>query len=237
MTLELNCDLGEGGVLEPTEDLMEVIDAASVACGGHAGDSSTMRRCIRLARRHGVKLGAHPGRPDQAGGRGSGWPTVEELRQITLEQSKVLAALAAEEGLVLHHVKLHGVLYHAAEQSGELARALLAAVRQLPGAPVVYALAGGLVEREAAAAGVRVHGEIFADRAYRPDGSLVPRGEPGALLTSVSEITDRLRVFLRSGFMPTVDGGSVALHGRTLCVHSDTPGAVEIARTLRPLVP
>lgn len=234
--LDLNCDLGEGEHPDRTRDLMRQITSANVACGGHAGDAASMAHCVRLASEFGVRLGAHPG-PASRGdfGRSAIQPTAQQLIDWLTEQAGALQQIANTQGIALHHIKLHGALYHAAESDPALAEAYADTVRRhFPGVKI-YSRSGGLVARTARAAGVEVMEELFADRAYLPDGQLVPRSAEGAVLRDPAQVTARLQRWLLSGEMETVDGGSVRLAGQTLCVHGDTEGATALIRAIREL--
>lgn len=212
----LNADLGEGEPAARTEALMRVIDLANVACGGHAGTPESMERAVRLALRNGVAVGAHPGLQAEFG-RGSGEIAEEDLRRLVLEQSIALADVCGRCGAKLHHVKLHGALYHSVERSDSLARAYVEAVREWSPGLAVVAFVAGRVLPAARAAGVRGLAEVFAERGTRPDGLLVPRGEPGDLIRDPAGVAARLQ----------------ELRGDTVCVHSDSPNALEIARVVR----
>lgn len=237
MKLDINCDLGEGEAPARTRALMRLVDSANAACGGHAGDLDSMARCARLAREFGVRLGAHPGVPGLAGfGRAPARPTPAQLCLWVVQQAGALARVADRHGVALHHVKLHGALYHASEADDELARAYVLTVREhFPGLKI-YALSGGRVVRLARRLGVEAWPELFADRAYRADGSLVPRAEAGAVLARANDVAARLAHWLHTGRMATAAGGEVSLAGRTLCVHGDGGHAVALARAVRAVV-
>jgi UPF0271 protein len=234
LTLDINCDLGEHEAPARTRALMRLIDSANVACGGHAGDLSSMDRCVRLAREFGVRLGAHPGAPDRAGfGRLDSRPAPANLALWVVQQAGALATVARPFGMALHHIKLHGALYHASEADDALARAYVEAVgTHFPGVKI-YSLSGGRVARTARRAGIEVWEELFADRAYRADGALMPRSEPGAVLESPAEVRGRLRHWLDTGTMRCHDGREIALAGQTLCVHGDGAQAIVLARAVR----
>ncbi|HVY68293.1 MAG TPA: 5-oxoprolinase subunit PxpA [Verrucomicrobiae bacterium] len=233
MKLDLNCDLGEGETASRTRALMRWITSANVACGGHAGDVASMTRCCELAWKFDVRLGAHPGPWDRASfGRAEIRLTAKELETLLLQQVGALERVARAHQLELHHIKLHGALYHAVERDAALARSYLRAVGKWWPGVRVYALAGGAVMRAASKSGVEVWGEIFADRSYRDDGSLVPRGQPGAVFEKVEAMIGRMKGFARTGTIPSVSGKPLRLSGRTLCVHSDTPSAVALAGRL-----
>ncbi len=229
MRLDLNCDLGEGEPAARTRALMRWITSANIACGGHAGTVRSMDACLRWAKAAGVRAGAHPG---MAGGFGRDERPIgaEALELLLLQQVGALMRIAADLGVRLHHIKLHGALYHQVDRDAHLARAYLDVVRRrFPGLRV-YARAGGGVVGQARRAGVRVWEEAFADRAYRETGELVPRGEPGAVLEGVRPMQERLGG-LRDGHGVLANTGAwVPLTVRTVCVHSDTPDSVRIAR-------
>ncbi|HXJ55064.1 MAG TPA: 5-oxoprolinase subunit PxpA [Verrucomicrobiae bacterium] len=233
MRLDLNCDLGEGESRRQTRALMRWITSANVACGGHAGDVSTMRACVRWAREFRVNLGAHPGVPTVDGfGRGALQLAAGQLELLLLQQVGVLARIAGEEKVPLHHIKLHGSLYHAVEGSQPLAREYLRlSAHWWPGC-VVFAFAGGRVARWARRMGVPVWEEAFVDRAYRDDGTLLPRGAPGALLTDRHAILERVRRLQAGQAIESERGRPLRLRARTMCLHGDTPGASQLASAI-----
>jgi 5-oxoprolinase (ATP-hydrolysing) subunit A len=234
MQFDLNCDLGEGESLARTKRLMAHITSANIACGGHAGDMATMRRCVRLARAHKVHIGAHPGPCDRENfGRSPINLEEDGLELLLRQQVELLERVATEEGVKLHHIKLHGGLYHATERELSLARYYLAFVQRSWPKLIVYALAGGTVARAARTISVKVWEEAFIDRNYRDDGLLVPRSEPDALLTRRSDLIDRMRLLMESRSVKTVTGKTVRLPARTVCLHSDTPSAVRTVRLAR----
>ncbi|HVW21243.1 MAG TPA: 5-oxoprolinase subunit PxpA, partial [Opitutaceae bacterium] len=177
-TIDLNCDLGEGGGED--ERLMPLITSANIACGGHAGDAGTMRAALELARRHGVAAGAHPGFADREHfGRRELPVTGAGAAELVLAQVRALQAVAAQLELPLAHVKPHGALYNLAARSRPVAEGIAEAVRRADARLVLVGLAGGELLAAGRAYGLRVAAEAFADRGYRADGSLVPRGQPG----------------------------------------------------------
>lgn len=234
MRFDLNCDLGEGESLARTKRLMAHVTSANIACGGHAGDMATMRRCVRLAKAHNVHVGAHPGSWDRRTfGRSAITLEDDELEQLLLQQVGLLERIATEEGVKLHHIKLHGGLYHATERDLSLARYYLAFVQHWWPKLIVYALAGGTVARCARRAGVEVWQEAFLDRNYRNDGSLVPRANPAAFLTRWSELIGRMRLLMERSAVTTVTGKTLRVPVRTICIHSDTPHAARMVRLAR----
>jgi UPF0271 protein len=232
MKLDLNCDLGEGESSSRTRALVRWITSANVACGGHAGDAKSMDAVVRLAAPYRVRLGAHPGVASTGFGREPVLISASALETLLLHQVGALELMARRHGIRLHHIKLHGALYHAVEAEPALARAYLQIVGHWWPQTRVYARAGGLVARLAETMEVEVWGEVFADRAYRNEGTLVPRAEPGALITNEREVGERVRRFLRNGAMATVASEFVPVGVRTICVHGDTPGAARLVRTV-----
>ena len=237
MKIDLNCDLGEGESAARTRSLMRRITSANVACGGHAGTVDSMQTCIRLAKQFGVRLGAHPGpRNRNDFGRGALEVTPDELELLLLHQVGVLDRLARAVGVRLHHVKLHGALYHASESDDALGRRYVAAVARWWPAARIFARAGGNVARLARRSRVAVWEEGFADRAYRDDGTLVPRHQPNALLTDVRQVARQVQGFAKRGEVVSMSGRRLRLTPQTLCVHSDTPHALEIVRAVSRLL-
>jgi UPF0271 protein len=216
-SIDLNADVGEG--VGDDGALLEVVTSANVACGFHAGDDETMRRTCAAAVAAGVAIGAHPGYRDRAGfGREERGTPPAVIRDEVAEQLAALAAHAAAAGGPVTHVKPHGALYHRCSGDPEAAAALVAAVRDA-GVPAVVGAPGSALLRAAADAGLHAVPEGFADRAYRGDGTLVPRSEPGAVLGVEAAAAQAVRL--------------AATGLGTLCVHGDTEGAVELARAVR----
>ncbi len=229
---DLNCDLGEGEPWARTRALLRQITSANVACGGHAGDALTMERVVVEAKALGVRLGAHPGVPG-AFGRGEVTLSPRQLQTLVLQQVGALDLLARRHGSRLHHIKLHGALYHAVENDEALGRAYVDAVIRWFPKVKIYARAGGLILTLAREVGVAAWAEGFIDRAYCANGQLVPRNQDGALLTRTQEITQRLREWRQTGGWKSLEGSWVAVPAQTLCLHGDTPGAVALARAIR----
>src|SRR5437762_2834486 len=183
MKLDLNCDLGEGEPLGRTRSLMCWVTSANVACGGHAGDLRTMEACVRFAKQLGARLGAHPGPWNRSDfGRGGSRLAPEGFELLLVQQVGALERVAHANGVRIHHIKLHGALYHASEEDEALAPRYIAIVKRFWPRARIYARAGGRVASVARRAGLVVWEEAFADRGYRGDGTLVPRTEPNALL-------------------------------------------------------
>lgn len=211
---------------------MALIDAANVCCGVHAGSLAKTRATLLLAKRLGVQVGAHPGLA-AAGGRGSDLPSAPEFRDLLEGQLGRFLKIADEVGVAVGYVKLHGSLYHAVEQDDALAGVFIDCLKTLGRTMGVFSLAGGCFADRARAAGLRVWEEAFADRGYLESGQLVSRDQPGAVIEDVIVAVERVRVWQACGQMATVDDGSIALRAETLCVHSDSPSALELLGALR----
>lgn len=232
--MDLNCDLGEGEPWPRTRALIDLVTSVNIACGGHAGTLTSMGRCVRYAKEKGKNIGAHPGVSGQMG-RGAIDLAPDTFQTILLHQISSLERVIRTEGGRLHHVKLHGSLYHKTESSREFAKAYLDVVEKYFPKLVIFARSGGLVVKMASRRGLRVWGELFADRAYDEKGGLLPRGIPGAVL-SEKEALQRLKHWKQTGQMFTFDGKSVRLEGQTICIHSDTPGARAMARAVAKMI-
>jgi UPF0271 protein len=235
--IDLNADLGESfGVwkLGDDEALMRVITSANVACGFHAGDPLTLRRTCAMAAESGVVVGAQVSYRDLAGfGRRAMEVPAEDLAAELLYQIAALDGIARAEGSRVRYVKPHGALYHRVRSDPEQAGALVDALRAYDPSLALLMQPGGVAAGAASAAGVRVVAEAFADRGYRPDGSLVPRGEPGAVLTDPGQVAERAVRIAAEGVVTAADGTEVPVLARSLCIHGDTPGAVTLARAVR----
>lgn len=235
--IDLNADLGEGfGPWTMGQDaaLLAVVSSANIACGGHAGDPDTMFATLVEAGRQGVAVGAHPGYADLAGfGRRIIPMTEGAIERMVAAQIGALMGVAALAGVRVEYVKPHGALANLAADDADVAAAIARAVRAVSRDLAVLAMSGTVLEPAARDAGLAVYSEVFADRAYRPDGRLVPRSDPGAVLHDAGEVTARILGFLHSGRMPVQGGGDVALAARSICVHGDSPDAVALARGLR----
>lgn len=225
MTIDLNSDMGESFgayTIGADADLLRVVSSANVACGAHAGDPSVMRQTVRAAKAAGVAVGAHPGFPDLAGfGRREMRMPAQEIEDAVIAQIAALAGVAAVEGVRLAHVKPHGALYNMAAKDAAMADAIAAAIAAVDRSLVMVGLPASALERAAQQAGLTFAAEGFADRAYEPDGTLVARSKPGALITDPGRAADGALQLARSGRV------------RTICIHSDTPGAAAIGTAVR----
>ncbi|OIK07510.1 LamB/YcsF family protein [Streptomyces monashensis] len=235
--IDLNADLGEGfGRWTLTDDdaLLTVVTSANVACGFHAGDPSVMRRICDLAAERGVRIGAQVSYRDLAGfGRRAMDVPADELAAEVAYQIGALRVFARAAGAEVAYVKPHGALYNRTVHDAEQAAAVIAGVRLADGALPVLGLPGSRLLAAAADAGLIAVPEAFADRAYTPEGTLVPRREPHAVVTDEDEVVRRSLALALDGAVRTADGTSVAVAARSLCVHGDTPGAARIAARVR----
>jgi UPF0271 protein len=214
--------------------ILDCVTSANIACGGHAGDPETMYRTLRLAAQKGVRVGAHPGYVDREGfGRRVIPMAVDEIGRMVVAQVGALVALARLAGTEVRYVKPHGALGNLAAADRGVAAGIVAAIQGLDPQLAVLAISGTMLEQVAREQGVAVYSEVFADRAYQPNGQLVPRSRPGAVLHDAQEAADRLVGYLRSGRMPVAGGEPIALRADSICVHGDSPHAVEMARHIR----
>ncbi len=231
--LDLNCDLAEGEPAEHTSALMAHITSANIACAGHAGTEATMRHAIDLGKSLGVRLGAHPGLPGHFGRASAAGLTPAGFRALLDDQVGRFLMLAEAAGAAMRHVKLHGALYHATETSPVLRDAYIAFMNARAPHATIFALAGGHTAAAARAAGLTAWDEVFADRAYLPDASLVPRSEPGAVIGDPAAVADRVAGLARGQPITAIDGTPLVLHPRTLCIHSDSPLSLALAQAAR----
>ena len=237
MRIDLNSDLGESYGPWPMgqdEALMPMISSANVACGFHAGDPGVMRRTVELARRHGVAVGAHPGFPDLVGfGRREMRCSPREIEDFVVYQVGALAAIAAAQGTHLQHVKAHGALYNMACVDAGLAAAIARATASVDRNLILFGLPGSALLDAGRREGLRVAAEVFADRAYLDDGTLVPRSRPGSIIHDHDHVAERAVRMVRERKVTSIDGAMVPLEADTICVHGDTPGAAALARVIR----
>ncbi|GAB5895721.1 MULTISPECIES: LamB/YcsF family protein [Mycolicibacterium] len=236
-TVDLNADLGESfsvWQLGDDEAMLGVVTSANVACGFHAGDPALLLDTCRVAADRGVRVGAQVSYRDLPGfGRRFIDVAPDELTAEIIYQIGALQAIARAAGTSVSYVKPHGALYNAIVTHTEQARAVAAAVHAVDARLPVLGLAGSAFFGEAQRLGLRTVPEAFADRAYRPDGTLVSRREPGAVLHDPSAIADRVATMVTSGRVTAVDGSTIPITVESICVHGDSPGAVQIATTVR----
>ena len=235
--MDLSADVGESfGVYDIGQDaaLMQSVTSASVACGFHAGDPGVIRRTVQLALAAGVAVGAHPGFPDLIGfGRREMNATPAEIEDFVLYQVSAVAGIVTAEGGRLRHVKAHGALYSMAARSRVLADAIARAVAALDRSLTFFGLSGSELLTAGRAVGLRVAGEVFPDRAYNPDGTLVAREMPGSAIHDPALVTERALQMVQESCVTAIDGSTVALDFQTMCVHGDAPNAAAVAHQIR----
>lgn len=231
-SVDLNADLGEG--CGDDGAMLDIVTSANIACGFHAGDAGEMTRTVRAALARGVGLGAHPSYPDREGfGRRAMELPAEAVAAITAYQIGALAAIAALEGGRLGHVKPHGALSNRAAVDPAAAAAIVRAVKGVDAGLVLLAPAGSVLAEAGRRQGVRVVEEVFADRAYDDDGTLVPRSHPQALIHDPDLAARQVLRMVQHGVIRTVSGRDIPCRAQSVCVHGDDPGAVILARTVR----
>ncbi|HVS96424.1 MAG TPA: 5-oxoprolinase subunit PxpA [Puia sp.] len=232
--VDLNCDMGEG--MDTDAAVFPFISSANIACGGHAGDRETMHRTAELALEHGVAIGAHPSYPDRPNfGRVDllgKTLAVEELEAVLLRQLASLQAVCAVLGTRIRHVKPHGALYNRAARDMDVAGVIARTVAKFDPSLSFYGLSGSKMRRAAETAGLRFVSEVFADRTYRPDGSLTPRSEPDALIEDPAQAVAQVLRMVKQGNVQTLFG-PVGIAAETICLHGDGPHAVEFAGLIR----
>ncbi|GAB1811462.1 LamB/YcsF family protein [Mycobacterium sp. MUNTM1] len=235
--IDLNADLGEGfGVWRLGDDdaMLGIVTSANVACGFHAGDPAGLLRVCRSAAARGVRIGAQVSYRDLAGfGRRFIDVAAEDLIADVVYQIGALQAMAQAAGSSVSYIKPHGALYNTIVTHAEQAAAVAEAVRLVDAGLPVLGMAGSVFFDEAARRGLRTVAEAFADRAYRPDGRLVSRREQGAVLHDPAQIADRVAAMVTSGHVAATDGTQLAMKAESVCVHGDSPGAVQIATAVR----
>ena len=230
--VDINADLGEGAGHD--DELFELISSANIAAGFHAGDSDTMHAAICAANEHGVAVGAHPSFFDRENfGRKELNIADQEVLDAVAYQLGIFQAIASALDVRPNHVKPHGALYNMAVRDAKLANAIARAIESVDSKLILFAPDKSELARAGAAYGLPDAREIFADRNYLNDGWLVPRTRPDALLHDPKEAAHRVLRMLREGKVRSVEGSDVDVRGETICVHGDTPGAVEFARELR----
>lgn len=234
--IDLNCDLGEAETearLDAEALIMRFVTSVNVACGVHAGSADTMRRTIRLAHGLGLAIGAHPGLPDRdAMGRREREIAAGDAARLVASQVTTMRVLCEEATATLSHVKPHGALYAMAAKNRVMADAIARTIAAIDRRLILVGLAGSALIEAGRSAGLRTASEAFVDRAYRRDGSLVPRAEPGALLEAEDEVVRRALALASNETISAADGSPLALQPHTICLHADTPGAVRLAELI-----
>ncbi|RPI28702.1 MAG: LamB/YcsF family protein [Acidobacteria bacterium] len=235
--VDLNADVGESyGAFRIgcDEELLGQVTSANIACGWHAGDPLVMERTVQLAFEGAVGIGAHPGFPDLLGfGRRNLQISEPEAKAYVLYQIGALDAFVRKTGETMQHVKLHGAMYNVVSKDPNLASAVIAAIQEFDPDLILVGLSGSPLIKLAEERGLRVAHEAFADRAYAPDGSLVPRTSAGAMITDPAAAGDRALRMITEGIVQASDGQDVRIHADTICIHGDNPHAVSFARSVR----
>ena len=232
IVVDLNADLGEGCGSDAAH--LQLVSSANIACGSHAGDAQTMRDCVREALKNGVAIGAHPSFPDRENfGRTAMHLPPETVYAHMLYQIGALQAIARAEGGQLCHVKPHGMLYNQAAKEVALADAIARAVYSVDPGLILVGLAGSELIRSAERHGLVAREEVFADRGYQADGSLVPRTEPGALIAKEEQALAQTLEMVQHGRVKSVTGEWAQVRAQTVCLHGDGEHALAFARRLR----
>ena len=233
--IDFNCDMGESfGMYKMgfDEEVIKHISSANIACGFHAGDPMWMRKTVDLAEQHGVGVGAHPSYPDLNGfGRRNMNATPEEVRNDVVYQAGALKAFTSNRNL--QHVKPHGAMYNQAVDDPDLGKSICEAVLEVDSNIILLALAGSTWIDVAKGMGMRVAREVFADRAVNSDGTLVPRSKEGSVIHDTNEVVERSLRMVTEGKILSVEGDIVEVEADSICLHGDTPGAVDMAKTLK----
>jgi len=237
MNIDLNCDMGESfGAWRMGDDerMMAHITSANIACGFHAGDPMVMQKTVRLAVESGVGIGAHPGFPDLVGfGRRNLQTSPGEIRALMIYQIGALLAFAQAAGGRIQHIKPHGALYNMAADNEAIADEVVQAVYSVNPEWILVTQPGCVLAEMAERKGLRVAREVFPDRAYLETGRLAPRSMPGAVIHDLDTVKRRMVRLIREGVLEAISGKPISLQADTLCIHGDTPGAVDLAALIR----
>jgi len=237
MRIDLNSDMGESfGVytMGYDEQVMPFVTSINVACGFHASDPGNMLHTVRLAKKHNVAVGAHPAFPDPVGfGRRNMAATPEEIKADTIYQIGALWAFCQSEGVRLQHVKPHGALYNMAATDIRIATALAEAIQSVDPGLFMLCLGKSQMVEAAKKVGARYVEEAFADRAYTNEGTLVPRSKPGAVIHDIGLVAERVLSMVKHQRVTSIDNVEIPIVAQTICVHGDTPGAVEMTKLIR----
>ena len=236
-TIDLNCDLGESFgayTIGMDADILPYITSANIACGFHAGDPVVMKKTVQEAVKNNVCLGAHPGLPDLVGfGRRNMSITPEEAETYIIYQTGALTAFAHAAGTELHHVKPHGALYNMAATDDALAEAVCRGIAAVNKKLILVALSGSRMVVAAKKTGIPYACEVFADRAYSDNGTLVPRSKPGAVITDEDEVIRRAVRMVKEGTVRSLSGKDISVQADTICVHGDNPKALLFVKKIR----
>lgn len=231
MSVDLNCDLGEGFLND--ELLYPYITSANIACGYHAGDLDTITKSVEYCLAHNVAIGAHPGFNDKQNfGRTEIQLSAERLQDLVMHEILVVRFAAMKMGAKLHHVKLHGAMYNMAARDKAMALTIADAIQRVDPNLIVYGLSGSYLISEAKALGLKTCSEVFADRTYQPDGSLTPRNQPNALITSAEASIAQVLQMVQQQTVTCVDGSVIPIVAETICLHGDGEHAVTFAKQI-----
>ena len=237
LAIDLNADLGEGfgrSRLSRDEALLDMVSSANIACGFHAGDATTMRDTVIAARTRGVTIGAHPSYPDVPGfGRRELGLSPKEIGLHLAYQLRALRDVCGAEDAKLSYVKPHGALYNRATRDAEVAAVVVRAIRDVEPSLTLLGLAGSAMARAAERGGIAFASEAFVDRSYKPDGTLVPRDEPGAIIHDVTSAVQRAVMLVKGKTITADDGTELRISAQSLCVHGDNPDAASMLSALR----
>jgi len=238
--IDLNSDVGESFgnyQLGLDEKIIPLISSANIACGFHAGDPTVMKRTIAIAKKYGVAPGAHPGFPDLLGfGRRKMDASLDEIKNYVTYQMGALQAFAAAQGMALQHVKPHGALYNMAVENMEIWDAVAEVIAAVDSGLILFVMAGPWrqdLEAIGARHGIRIAFEFFGDRAYNPDGTLVSRKLPGAVIHDQELVAEKVLKMVKEGKVVCIDGTEIEIAAETICVHGDNPAALELVRNIR----
>ena len=239
--VDLNCDMGESFgnyICGMDDDIAEYISSANAACGFHAGDPLVMEKTVKLCKSKGVAVGAHPGFPDLVGfGRRQMQVAPDELRTLVMYQVGALKTFCDAAGIKLQHVKPHGAMYNMAGKDEAMAKVICEAIKAVDPSLILMGLSGSMLLKAAKATGLRAASEVFADRAYEEDGSLVARSKPGAVITDEDEAIERVVSMVRDHKVKAITGKEIEVQADSICLHGDSVKALvfakKISQTLR----
>lgn len=237
MKIDLNCDLGESFgnyKIGMDEEVIKYVSSVNIACGFHASDPVVMARTVKLAADNGVSVGAHPGFPDLVGfGRRNMNVSPEELKAMIQYQIGALSAFCKASGIRMRHVKPHGAMYNMAARDEKLAFAIAEGMAEVDSDLILLGLSGSKMLEAARKVGLKCASEVFADRAYEEDGSLVSRTKPGAVITDENECIERVIGMIKNGTVTAVTGKEISINPDSICVHGDNPKALGFVQKIR----
>ncbi len=237
MKIDLNCDLGESFgnyKIGMDEEVIKFISSANIACGFHASDPLVMAKTVLLAKEQGVSIGAHPGYPDLVGfGRRNMNVSPEELKAMVQYQIGALNAFCKANGVKMNHVKPHGAMYNMAAKDERLALAIAAGIAEVDDSLILLGLSGSELLKAANQVGLKCANEVFADRAYEEDGSLVARTKAGAVITNEEDVLERVIKMIKEQKVKAITGKEIEIKPDSICVHGDNPKALNFVRVIR----